>query len=200
MMANTDQLEPDHFYHCFNRANGKQDLFVEPGNYDYFLRKYIAYVSPIAHIFCYCLLPNHYHFLIKIRDTNTLNNFFCNKAPSDIKDWSNVLSKQFSNFSNAYAKAFNKATGRNGSLFSRPFRRKKVTDFNYLRKVVHYIHCNPIESGLSVKPEDYPYSSFHTICENNSEIIDAKTVIDWFGDIENFKHIHQEPPHTTGIN
>lgn len=199
-MTNTDQLEPDYFYHSFNRANGKQNLFVEPRNYDYFLRKYIKYVSPIAHIYCYCLMPNHYHFLIKIKDIQTLNRFFGNKAPSDFKDWSNVLSKQFSNFSNAYAKAFNNAIGRSGSLFSRPFRRKKINDFDYLRKVVQYIHCNPIESGLAAKPEDYPYSSYNAICELNSRIVDAKTVMDWFGGIENFKLVHQEPFHNTGIN
>jgi len=199
-MTNTDILEPEHFYHCYNRANGKQDLFIEPENYVFFLRKFNKYISPIADFYCYCLMPNHYHFLIRIKDTTALRKFFAQKVSFEFENWPTLLSRQFSNFGNAYAKSFNKVTGRNGSLFSRPFRRKRIQDIDHLRKIVHYIHYNPIEAGLSEKPEDYPYSSYHEICENKSDTVEAKTVIDWFGDLENFKYVHREPPDISGIN
>lgn len=199
MMNNTDKLEPNHFYHCYNRANGKQDLFIEPRNYLFFLRKFEKYVAPIAEIYCYCLMPNHYHFLIKIKGINILKRYFAGKVSPEYEDWPKLLSRQFSNFGNAYAKAFNKVTGRNGSLFSRPFKRKRIMDLNHLRKIVHYIHHNPVKARLSSKPEDYPHSSYHEICEKKSQIIQVEKVIDLFGDFENFKHVHQEPPEITGI-
>ena len=60
-------LFPDGLYHILNRANGDEPLFKQEGNYSYFLQKYTQHISPIAQTLAWCLLPNHYHFLVRIK-------------------------------------------------------------------------------------------------------------------------------------
>jgi hypothetical protein len=76
MINKTGLLIPETTYHIYNRANGNGKLFLSPENYRYFLEKYILYISPIADTFCYCLMPNHFHFLIRIREEQILADYF----------------------------------------------------------------------------------------------------------------------------
>lgn len=72
-------LEPDKFYHIYNRANRNEKIFLNTGNYQFILRKYQQYIEAIVETFCYCLMPNHFHLLIKI------------KSPEEIKNWGGEL-------------------------------------------------------------------------------------------------------------
>lgn len=60
-------LSEGHYYHIYNRANGSEKIFRQKDNYRFFLDKYKQYVSPIAETYAYCLMPNHFHFLIRIK-------------------------------------------------------------------------------------------------------------------------------------
>lgn len=109
-------LEPDKFYHIYNRANRNEKIFLNTGNYQFILRKYQQYIEAIVETFCYCLMPNHFHLLIKI------------KSPEEIKNWGEnsdksglYCGKKFSNFFSSYAQAFNKQHNRTGSLFQKHF-------------------------------------------------------------------------------
>ena len=59
------------FYHVYNRANGDDQLFYTDANYFYFLEKLNLYVSAFVEIYTSCLIPNHFHLLIKVKDTQT---------------------------------------------------------------------------------------------------------------------------------
>ena len=201
-------LIPDGSYHVYNRANGNECLFLSDKNYNYFLQKYIQFISPIADTFCYCLMPNHFHFLIRIKSEESLNNTFKvaeNKTFKVSENLEGLISKQFSNFFNAYAKAFNKQQNRKGNLFMHTFKRKRITDEKYLRKLVHYIHYNPKEAGLVSKIEEWKFSSYNAILdlegfENLPGLILLKEeVLDWFEDKENFFYCHKMPPTESGI-
>jgi len=62
----------DHFYHVYNRANTNTDkLFFFENNYDYFLQKFNQHLSNYIEVWAYCLIPNHFHFLIRVKDINT---------------------------------------------------------------------------------------------------------------------------------
>ncbi len=61
------RLQPETFYHIYNHANGSDNLFREEDNYNYFLRQWEKYISPIANTYAYCLMPNHFHALIRIK-------------------------------------------------------------------------------------------------------------------------------------
>ena len=121
------QLEPDGMYHIYNRANGNEQLFLNAENYRFFLEKYQLYISPIAQTYCYCIMPNHFHFLVKIKSERELLKALpkfqtleeleakakiqilnTNPDLTGFQNLSGLLSKQFSNFFYAYSKAFNK--------------------------------------------------------------------------------------------
>ncbi len=60
-------LLPENYYHIYNHANGSDNLFLNSENYRYFLQRYATFINPIADTFAYCLMPNHIHFLIRIK-------------------------------------------------------------------------------------------------------------------------------------
>ena len=141
MKNKLEVLTPDCTYHIYNRANGNKQMFLSNENYRYFLQQYMSYIQPIADTFCYCLMPNHFHFLVRIKSEKEIENYFRltfpkfktleNKNLSGIDYHQNLeklISQQFSNLLNSYAKAFNKQYNRKGSLFMRPFKRIKVTE------------------------------------------------------------------------
>lgn len=61
-------MRPLKYYHIYNHANGFENIFIEERNFRFFLEKYQFYILPIAKTFAHCLMPNHFHFLIKIKD------------------------------------------------------------------------------------------------------------------------------------
>ena len=72
MKKYTDPLLPEHFYHIFNRGINGEDLFKRERNYLFFLKRYAKYIEPIADTFAYCLLKNHFHFMIRTLDAETI--------------------------------------------------------------------------------------------------------------------------------
>jgi len=60
-------LITDRFYHIYNKANGDDELLKTKDNYDYFLNKYRFYIHPILYNYAYCLMPNHFPFIVKIK-------------------------------------------------------------------------------------------------------------------------------------
>jgi len=194
MPNNQAILTPDFTYHIFNRANGNERLFVSDENYRFFLERYKKYVQPIAETFCYCLMPNHFHFLVRVRSEKELLEAF-----PKFQTLEKLLSKQFSNLFSSYTQAFNKVTGRRGSLFMKNFNRIQVSDEKYLLKLIHYIHFNPVEGGLVAHPQDWQFSSYRAIISKNPTMLKREEVIHWFGDLDNFIHCHKYPPSITGI-
>jgi putative transposase len=192
-------LEPENFYHIYNRANGNENIFENEGNYHFFLSKYKTYISPLAHSYCYCLMPNHFHFLIKIKSEKEIRQHLQGCEPQHLQGFKNLagitteylLSHQFSRLQNSYAKAFNKQQSRKGSLFMKNFKRKKIDETRYLRKLVHYIHYNPVDANLCTKPIDWKFSSYNSLLTNDKQtMLEKDEVLDWFENKENFIYCH----------
>lgn len=192
-----DILIPEVTYHIYNRANGNERLFMSTENYRYFLQKYREHISPIAHTFCYCLMPNHFHILIRIKREEELRAL---EAFPKFETLEKLLSKQFSNFFSAYTQAFNKHYKRKGSLFMKNFKRKAVRDEAYLKKLVRYIHHNPVEARLCAKPEDWKHSSYALLLNGKTLLPERDELIRWFGDLDNFIYCHYASPDISGIN
>jgi hypothetical protein len=91
---------------------------------------------------------------------------------------------------NAYAKAINKAHGRSGSLFERPFQRIQVLDEAYFAHLVTYIHLNPVRHGFVDQPGEWPFSSYHALRTTGPTRLRRDTVLDWFGGHEGFVSAH----------
>ena len=120
-------LDFGEYYHIYNRGNNYESIFIEVKNYNYFLKQFKKHLLPITDLYTYCLIPNHFHLLIRVKTIDELMSFH-----SDIEHLEGIskshlfISRKFSNFFNAYSKAINKAYNRRGSLFQERFGRIKI--------------------------------------------------------------------------
>jgi REP element-mobilizing transposase RayT len=197
MKKNTATLAPDTYYHIFNRGINKEILFKEKRNYNYFLNKYLKFISPIAKTYAFCLLKNHFHFLICTRSEETLKKFI----PEE-KDYSSeqIISLQFSHLFNSYAQAINKRFSRTGGLFETPFRRIEINEEHYLIQLIAYIHLNPLKHGFTKDYVNYLYSSYQLLLAGKSKILETNTVMNWFGGPQLFSSFHNNCYETLDFN
>lgn len=150
-------LETGVYYHIYNRGNGGENVFREPRNYDYFFVKYAEHLEPYVELCAYCLLKNHFHLLVQIKDVTDVTGLQRPVTSGKTRD----AAQAFSNWFNAYAKGYNKTYARYGSLWQRPFRRIPILTESYLFNVVRYIHRNPQKHGFVKDFRDWEYSSYH---------------------------------------
>ena len=167
-------LESGRYYHIYNRGNNKENIFIEEKNYFYFLQLLKKHILPITEIYAYCLLPNHFHLIIRTKDTVENKN----------------LSQGFSNVFNAYAKAINKSYQRSGSLFQRKFSRIKIEDETYLKNLVLYTYTNSQHHNIVVGFTSYPHSSYHAYLSSKPTNISKEYILELFGGKKNFKACH----------
>ena len=136
--------------HIFNRGINSAILFKENKNYQHFLNLVDIHIEPIAEIYAWCLMKNHFHFLFRIKDVEEI-----------VIDKKILPSQSFSNLFNAYTKAFNKSYDRHGALFERPFRRKSIDIESYFQNLIAYIHNN-VHHKICDHPIEYAWSSYLT--------------------------------------
>ncbi len=219
----TKKLESGNYYHIFNHAAGGRDLFRVPGNYEYFLMLYDKYISPVADTFAWCLMPNHFHLLVRMKeniaykycDVDFLNADGSVDAVrfNEVKWKTTDLSaceahdsvkiprfeKHFSHLFNAYAKYINTYNKTHGVLFERPFKRKLINNENYLKQVVLYIHNNPVHHNFCEHPLEYPWTSYLNYISIKPTKLHHDAVIGWFDSKANFKVMHNQKVEITDI-
>jgi len=158
-------MTPAKTYHIYNHGNADDNLFRSEENYRYFLQKYGEYIKPVVHTYAFCLLPNHFHFLVQVKEEDVLTNLTGFKNLSGLKLERRIV-LQFSNFFNAYTKAFNKMYDRKGKLFLTPFQRKGIGHPWQFLNTWKYIHYNPVRHNFTEDAFDWPYSSIHDYRQN----------------------------------
>jgi len=184
-MSGPTPLQPEYYYHIFNRGINGENIFREERNYQYFLDLYSKHINPVADTYSYCLLKNHFHLLVRIRsDSVTV------AEPHSQKGRTTDPSVAFSNFFNAYAKGFNKTYGRTGSLFEHTFRRVMVTDDAQYTATVRYIHYNPQKHRFVDDFRAWPYSSYGSLTNDHSTWLNRGEVLLWFSGSEGLKRDH----------
>ncbi|MGB0432495.1 MAG: transposase, partial [Bacteroidia bacterium] len=165
-----ETLEPGAMYHIYNRGINGASLFYKPENYPYFLSKYAHYLGELLETFAYCLLGNHFHMLVRVKDDINLSGLQdltglkedgLKKEGQGLHHPDKIVSKKFSDFFNSYTKSINKAIGRTGGLFETPFKRIKIDNPVYFSHVLAYIHFNPQNHGFVDDFRDYEHSSYH---------------------------------------
>ena len=189
-------LQPGGMYHLLNRAPGDEKLFIEERNYFYFLLKYSQHISPIAQTLAWCLLPNHYHFLVRFKPVEIIKEHFERKKKKPLTDEDNLsdfLMQQFSNWQNGYAKAVNKTYTRKGSLFMDYLRRVKIESDEQMGKTLFYVHKNPVHHGFTKQIGDWPWTSYKEYVTGRFMWVDSREIAEWFGSMENFVKFHQQP-------
>lgn len=133
-------------YHLYNRGNSKQEIFIDHEDYEHFIKllylcnsvRSITYrdisrnvydfdrEETLVFIGAYCLMPNHFHILVKAKTEDGISKFM-------------------QKLSTAYSMYFNKKYERSGSLFEGKFKSKHVGIDRYLKYIFSYIHLNPVK-------------------------------------------------------
>ena len=196
MNIRNETLDPDAFYHIYNRGINNGKIFSSEENQRFFLTKFGMYLNPVCEVYAYCLMPNHFHILLKVKSRKELDEFLikANKSshdPDGLHSSANIVSKQIGKWISSYSQAFNKIENRHGSLLESPFKRKRIEDEVYFKNAIIYIHRNPII--LKQDFESYRFSSYATILSDSTSNIKRNEVLDIFGDKSNFIYAHKHP-------
>ncbi len=199
MSKYTEQLLEDCFYHIYNRTNGNENSFLVTRANTVFLRGLEKYILPYCQIYAYCLLPNHFHLVLRIESNLAFRVIKSGKTRNKSQEVSDFLPLQFSKWFNSYSKYFNSRYQRKGSLFTRPFKRRRVSDIVYLRKLIHYVHYNPVEAKLCLKPNDWVFSSYQAILSDKKTQVSKNEVIELFDNKDNFIYCHNIEPKLSGL-
>ncbi|MBU1031623.1 transposase [Patescibacteria group bacterium] len=156
-------LVTNEYYHIYNRGSDKRSTYTQPRDYARFQKTFYYYQfsgpkskfsqstqsslfkplqnEKLVEILCFCLMPNHFHFLVKQLRENGISIFV-------------------SQLSNSYTRYFNVKYNRVGPLFQGAFKSVRIETEEQLIHVSRYIHLNPVVSGIAKRPEDYRWSSY----------------------------------------
>ncbi len=158
-----------HLFHIYNQGNNRQPIFFSRENYLFFLKKVNTHLKPVCNIMSWCLMPNHFHFLIGTSDVTMEKVKVGGIEMTRLSDGFRVLES-------SYTRAINVQEKRTGSLFRQRTKSKCLTeeafdfddpaqlfapDFLNIYPLVcfHYIHQNPAKACLVANPEDWEFSS-----------------------------------------
>ena len=161
---------PGRYYHIYNRGARQKSIFKTSENYLYCLRTIKKYTVRFnLTLIAYCLMPNHYHFLVRQN-----SDYEAGLLPT----------RTFL----TYTQAFNRFHKTSGTLFEGRYKAKSVDTTRYLLYLCKYIHFNPVKDGFVTAPEAWPYSNYlEWIGERTGFLFDAKFVIDQFGGAEAYR-------------
>jgi putative transposase len=135
-------FQQEGYYHIYNRGAGHARIFQEDENYLFLLRQVKHYAQDLSiAVVAYCLLPNHYHFLVRQDGTQ----------PAGL-----LMQRVF----NSYSKAYNRRYDRTGTLFEGPYQAIPVNQEGYLLHLCRYIHANPAHHNMTQQLEEWPYSNY----------------------------------------
>ena len=161
--------------------------------------KFLILPFPYIKLHAYCLMPNHFHFLIYVRDFEELKNSeqfqpFKSLSEENLQGlMEKKISKSFANLFSSYAQSFNKLYKRRGSLFIPNMKIKMAGDNNGICKLVHYIHANPVHHGFIKNMELWKFSSYNSYLSGTDKILSTEEIIDIFGSLDYFIEYHKQP-------
>lgn len=148
------------FYHVYNRGNNQQIIFFTERNYFFFLKKTREQLLPVADIIAYCLMPNHFHFLLRATEDGLKEReSFGGKSMQQLAYRIGILLS-------SYSQAINKQNNTTGSLFQQKTKAKILSEVNdgsrtsYFEQCFHYIHQNPAVAGIVKDVSEWTYSSY----------------------------------------
>jgi len=205
-------IEYGRYYHIYNRGTNSQKIFFEEGDYSHFLDLMSVFLTPVADVYAYALMGNHFHLALRVKNNDEIGYLNPANSNSDIlmTKWKKYLpkspeEKQKGNFVkkpdpdkmlqhlfNSYAKWFNKKYKRTGALFEHPYERIEVNNENYLKRLILYIHNNPLKHGFCEHPAEYGWTSYLGLVSIKSTKLARETVMGWFDNQANFIAIHKK--------
>lgn len=177
----TTPILPGKYYHLFNRGANRKAIFYNDKNYYYFLQLLSEHLLDSIDILAYCLLPNHFHFIIRTKDYST----------EEVSTYRKAMTSKFKSWLVTYAMAINKQEGFVGNLFDPKFKRLQINDDDYLKYLIFYTHYNPEKHHLVSNFDGWQFSSYKAIQCNSPTKVCRSLVLDIFDDIDGFINYHQ---------
>lgn len=178
-------------YHVFNRGVEKRKIFMDEQDYNIFLFYIFIYIAPLEdvlkkypllplrlqgrnlsseiEIVSYCLMPNHFHLLIKQNNKDSISKFI----------------KQLTN---AYTLYFNQKYKRVGGLMQGRFKAVDIDTDDLLIHISRYIHLNPVEAGLTKDIKSYKWSSLSGYLDNSNSFISKNIILNYFSSPKGYKN------------
>ncbi len=173
---------PNNYYHVYNRGASKGVIFRDDRDYRFLLKQFPRRLCEFnISIIAYCLMSNHYHLLLRQNGDRTISDFM--QAVFGV-----------------YSLAFNSVHERSGTLFEGPFRAVLVDSNEYLLQLCRYIHRNPVDAGMVLKPEQWLYSNYREFVGLRSgALVDRNFVLTNFGTPHEYREFVENyvPPEKT---
>lgn len=192
-----DYFDYGDVYHIYNKVVTGQKLFESECDYQYFLEKYMIYLSPYFDTFAYCLIPNHFHFLVKVKekemidvskeDTNAAKKYLDGEESVNF-----FLENQLSRMFSGIALRHNRAIGREGALFKEGTKRVLLKTENRMVYQLCYIHHNPINHHLTKRYDAWRYSSYNAYLSRKPSRLQREDMLEILDGIDGFLEIHRE--------
>ena len=197
-------IEKGHIYHIYNQGNNRQKIFFNRENYFFFLGKMKEYIMPYADIMAWCLMPNHFHWMVYVRETDIFRSRGATQSRTPTISDNISFNKSIGILLASYTRAINNQENITGSLFREKTKAECLTAYNgitpsfyntefgtimnitdpekeYPQICFNYIHNNPVKAGLVKSAEDWEFSSFQDICGMRNGTLINRERINEFG-------------------
>ena len=171
----TIEWKAGEYYHLYNRGARRKTIFSEVDNYIFVIRRLKKNCAKYnLTLIAYCLIPNHYHLLVR-QNAAFIAGFLA----------------QYTFLS--YTKAFNKRYQERGTLFEGRYGAKHVDSEAYLLYLCQYIHFNPVKDGIVASLDAWPYSNYlEWVGEREGTLVDHDFVREKFGGADAYRRQIQE--------
>lgn len=166
------------YYHVYNRGVAHTKIFANPENYVFLLETIKKHLKIYDLTFiAYCLMPTHYHFLVRENMEDQLSPF---------------LQRLF----NSYSQAYNRQQNRTGTLFEGRPQHRLVDTTKYVLQLSRYIHLNPVSAGLVRLPEEWEFSNYREwIGIRKGSLVDLNFVRYFYPNLKDYAaFVQSEPP------
>jgi putative transposase len=171
------QFEKFHIYHIYNQGNNRQKIFFNRENYLFFLWKIQTYILPFADILAWCLMPNHFHLMVVVNETEIV----CEThpmTPSHRMSKKRSLNNSIAIMLRSYARAIQKQGLIKGSLFRQKTKAECITCTDGITPSFYNTHSGT-QINIVNPEQQYPELCFHYIYQNPVKAGLVKTTTDW---------------------
>lgn len=169
-------------YHIYNRTNNKELMFRKQSDKEFFLKQWKKYLSDFMETIAFCLMSNHFHFIVKIKQVNSDflsramkvqtgagQRFIENKITLDL-----FLEDRFRCFFLSYAHSFNARYDRTGSLFQKKFKRIELDSLAEICNKICYVHHNPIHHDAASQYNQWFFSSYNAYFSEKPTLVNRE--------------------------
>ncbi|MGB1252728.1 MAG: hypothetical protein ACPG8W_19095 [Candidatus Promineifilaceae bacterium] len=183
-------LKPNAFYHIYLSGEYEQRLFRSSADYEQFLRLYTQHMSNVFDTYAYCLLPNHFHFFVRV---HTLR--------GQINCWEGALEdfRPSSPFTQLKRLLNDDTAPLNGNLPLDALQIIQVTQRQQFPYLIRYIHQNPTLHAHCDNFRNWRWSSYRALLGGQPTRIPTEIVMRWFHTVDWFEELHWETQDITQL-